>query len=142
MVGDKIVSFADYTSQLAELRTIHYPVAGNNLVYPALKLAGEAGELADKIGKHWRNTYAPKQACGALESRMAQYEASCEAMSAYSFTEQEQIEIIKEMGDVLWYLNAMCQELNISLVAVAETNIQKLTARKANGTVLGQGDNR
>jgi NTP pyrophosphatase (non-canonical NTP hydrolase) len=142
MAENKIVTFDDYSKKLAELRTVHYPLAGQNMVYPALKLAGEAGELADKIGKHWRNTYAPKAACGALESRISAYEAACESMSAISITAEFETEVIKEMGDVLWYLNALCQELKINLVDVAEMNVQKLTTRKQNGTVLGVGDNR
>ncbi len=39
------------------------------------------------------------------------------------------ISIAKEIGDVLWYLSALCQTLGISLADCAELNIAKLEHR-------------
>lgn len=48
----------------------------------------------------------------------------------------------KELGDVLWYVSAMCSELNLSLDEVAEANIDKLFDRKRRDKLTGSGDNR
>jgi NTP pyrophosphatase (non-canonical NTP hydrolase) len=50
--------------------------------------------------------------------------------------------LIKEVGDVLWYLAAAARELGISLGEIAQGNIDKLAARKAAGKLGGSGDNR
>lgn len=109
------------------MHTVQYPNVGLNIVYPALGLAGEAGEVADKIKKHWRNQYG-KQILSSMDAR--------------TLTGDEQDELIKEMGDVLWYLAALAFELGTTLEHVAQANISKLTKRAAEGTILGSGDNR
>jgi NTP pyrophosphatase (non-canonical NTP hydrolase) len=134
------MTFDEYSEQ--SVPAALYPLLGRNMVYPALKLAGEAGEVADKIGKHWRNEYAPQAACGALESRQAEDEAACAAMGGMSLPSTLRTEIIKELGDVLWYVNALAVELGTTLDDVAEQNIRKVYDRVARGMVLGMGDNR
>jgi NTP pyrophosphatase (non-canonical NTP hydrolase) len=114
-------------------KTAQYPMRGHNLVYPALKLAGESGELADKIGKHWRNE----------SKRTVAFEFNeIVAMGAASLTAEQKLEIIKEMGDVLWYLAALSDELDIQLSSVAEMNINKTHDRLKRGVVCSEGDNR
>lgn len=101
-------------------RTAIYPEQGQQwggLIYCALKLNGEAGEVADKIGKAIRDE-------GGLIS-----DARREAL-------------ILELGDVLWYVANMARELSASLDQIAERNLAKLAARKAEGTLRGDGDNR
>jgi NTP pyrophosphatase (non-canonical NTP hydrolase) len=90
-------------------------------LYPALGLAGEAGETVDKIKKLWRNK--GKTEGDQLES-------------------DERQELIKEIGDVLWYLAALATELGYPLEAVAMLNIQKLQDRQARGVIKSEGDNR
>lgn len=51
-------------------------------------------------------------------------------------------EIAKEVGDVLWYVATMANDLGISLESIAEMNIEKLKSRKARGVIGGSGDNR
>jgi NTP pyrophosphatase (non-canonical NTP hydrolase) len=133
------MNFDEYAQRA--IRTAEYPLVGRNMVYPALKLAGEAGELADKIGKHWRNTYAPAGAC-ALEFRRAAEEAACEGMNAGSLSSQQRLDIVKELGDVLWYVNALAIELGSTLETVAEVNIVKLEDRRTRGVIKSEGDNR
>lgn len=82
-----------------------------------LGLAGESGEVADKIKKIHRN----KQ--GVM-------------------TEDDKKEITKELGDVLWYLSAIAHYLDIPLELVAEKNLGKLFDRKARGVINSTGDNR
>ena len=85
------------------------------IVYPALGLAGEAGEVADKVKKIYRD--------GKDDARFRG-------------------EIAKEIGDVLWYCATLADDLGFSLQQVAEMNIYKLKSRKVAGTIGGSGDNR
>ncbi len=78
---------------------------------------GEAGEVQGKIKKIIRD-------------------------NGGEITEESKKEIIKELGDTLWYIASMCQTLGISLEEVASYNIEKLKSRHARGTVHGSGDNR
>lgn len=87
------------------------------LVYPALGLAGEAGEVCEKVKKIIRDKD------GVL-------------------SEDDRIEIRKELGDVLWYLAQLASDLEFNLSSVAMVNIEKLRVRKENGTLRGSGDNR
>lgn len=101
-------------------RTAIYPEQGQHwggLIYCALKLNGEAGEVADKIGKALRDE-------GGLIS------------------DERREALILELGDVLWYIANMARELNASLEQVASKNLAKLAARKAKGTLRGDGDSR
>ena len=89
-----------------------------SVIYPALKLAGEAGEVAEKIGKRIRDADA-------------------------DFSDEKwHLEMGKELGDVLWYVAAIAHDLNIPLDVVAIANIAKLSSRKERGVLQGSGDNR
>ncbi len=87
------------------------------LAYVALGLAGEAGEVADKVKKLYRD--------GGGELTADRREA-----------------LIAELGDVLWYAANMCYELDVSGSEVAARNLEKLRKRAAAGTLAGDGDNR
>jgi NTP pyrophosphatase (non-canonical NTP hydrolase) len=89
-----------------------------SVVYPALKLAGEAGEVAEKVGKRLRD------ADGDFEDT-----AWREAVK-------------KELGDILWYVSALAADLNFTLEEVADANLHKLSVRMANNTIGGSGDDR
>lgn len=41
--------------------------------------------------------------------------------------------VAEEIGDVLWYMAALCQTMGVSLGAVAHANIQKLRRRHSDG---------
>lgn len=113
------MDFKEY--QEKALSTAVYPDVGHNIIYPALKLAGEAGETADKIGKLWRNK---------------------NYTSGKQYSLEERIAVAKEMGDVLWYLAAISNEISMSLDEIADMNIKKLQDRRERGVVKGEGDNR
>ena len=87
------------------------------LSYLFLKLNGEAGEVAEKFAKIIRD----KGGVG---------------------TEEDRQELIKEVGDVLWYLAQISNELFVGLDEVARLNIEKLRSRKERGVLGGSGDNR
>ncbi len=48
----------------------------------------------------------------------------------------------KELGDILWFVTAVAQDLGFSLEDVAQTNLDKLFKRKDDGTLQGSGDER
>ena len=50
--------------------------------------------------------------------------------------------IKKELGDVQWFIAAMCQLHGLRLQDIADGNIKKLEARRAFGTLQGSGDDR
>jgi NTP pyrophosphatase (non-canonical NTP hydrolase) len=50
--------------------------------------------------------------------------------------------ILEELGDVLWYINAMALELGENLEVVAQRNLNKLASRRQRGTLQGDGDSR
>ena len=57
-------------------------------------------------------------------------------------SDEDRKEILKELGDVLWYVNSISTLLGSSLEEVAATNLEKLASRKDRGTLSGSGDNR
>ncbi len=109
------MNFTDY--QTKSRATAKYPAIGHAVIYPTLGLVNEAGEVAGKIKKVFRD----KNGEISPETR--------EALKA-------------ELGDVLWYLAQTCTELELSLDEVAESNITKLMDRQARGKIQGDGDNR
>jgi NTP pyrophosphatase (non-canonical NTP hydrolase) len=101
--------------------TAKYPRTGDNFIYPVLGLAGEAGEVADKIKKLIRDkgVESPQQV-----------------------NEEDKEEIKKELGDVLWYIAQIATELGLDLHTIAEGNIEKLYSRMERNQLNGRGDNR
>lgn len=100
--------------------TAKYPKEAS-LLYPTLKLAGEAGEVAEKLGKAMRDKgWTPGQ----------------------PLSEEVKADLIKEVGDVLWYVASVAVDLGSSLEEVAQTNLKKLAGRAERGTIHGSGDNR
>ena len=94
-----------------------YPRKGRNVTYPALGLCGESGEVAEKVKKAIRDDRG-------------------------KITSERREEIIKESGDVMWYLAAIASELKMSLEDIAKANIKKLASRVSRGKLRGSGDNR
>lgn len=109
------MTFEEY--QAISLDFAMYPDQ-HEVIYPALKLAGEAGEVAEKVGKRLRD-------------------------AGGDFTELEWREAMKkELGDVLWYISALADDLGYTLEEVADTNLSKLSSRAARGVLGGSGDDR
>ncbi len=112
------MTFDDYQAQART--TAMYPEAVR-ILYPTLKLAGEAGEVAEKLGKLMRDEgYLPGQAL------------SQDARDA----------LVKEVGDVLWYVANLASDLGVQLEEVASVNLAKLASRKQRGVIHGSGDER
>lgn len=117
-----------------------YPGTGTPLgiMYLALKLNGEAGELAEHIGKALRDD----DWYGAFEDDEGNLDEGVNFAWERPLSEERRELIIKEIGDVLWYLSALCNEFNISLSEAARTNLKKLMDRTQRGTLRGSGDDR
>ncbi len=88
-----------------------------SLVYGALGLNGEAGEIAEKIKKWIRDN----------DSDVSKLDKS---------------DMTKELGDVLWYIARIADLLGVSMEDIARINIEKLSSRERRGVIGGSGDNR
>lgn len=104
------------TYQQKALKYKKYP-REHKITYPALGLVGEAGEVAEKVKKIIRDK------SGVI-------------------SEDDATEIVKELGDVLWYVAILSDELGIPLAEVAKRNIAKLESRYRRNKIGGSGDNR
>lgn len=97
------------------IQTAIYPNKGENPYYPALGLAGEAGECGNKIKKMMRD----------------------------NLTKEELRETLRgELGDVMWYVASLAYEFDLELSDIFAFNLNKLYDRKDRGVLGGSGDNR
>lgn len=103
--------------QARSRRTATYPGAGDNLVYPTLGLAGEAGEVAEKVKKLLRDD-------GGVLS------------------DERRAALAAELGDVLWYVAQVATEAGLGLEEIAAANLDKLLSRQQRGVLSGSGDDR
>ncbi len=101
--------------QQTALSSAIYP-REHKIVYPALKLTGEAGEVSEKVGKWIRGDYP--------------------------MDVTKKAELAKELGDVLWYIAALAKDIGYSLEEIAVLNLGKLRDRRDRGVLQGDGDNR
>jgi NTP pyrophosphatase (non-canonical NTP hydrolase) len=84
------------------------------LMYLALGLAGEAGEVANKVKKLFRDGDSP----------------------------EKRAHLEGEIGDVFWYLARLCDALGLEPEVILAQNAQKLTSRLERGVIGGDGDHR
>lgn len=96
------MNFEEYQS--AARKTALYPRRLENLEYPTLGLAGEAGEVANIVKKIQRDY-------GGV------------------INEDIRAKLQDELGDVLWYISACADELDLTLTEIAEYNVDKLAKR-------------
>jgi NTP pyrophosphatase (non-canonical NTP hydrolase) len=103
---------------LSTLTSTHeYGDINSELMAQVLGLIGESGEVADKFKKIIRDK------SGIL-------------------TDQDRQEIVKELGDILWYVNSVSTLMGSNLEEVASKNLEKVLSRKERGQIHGSGDNR
>jgi NTP pyrophosphatase (non-canonical NTP hydrolase) len=104
--------------QQEALKTAHFsPTSMPRAAYHSLGLAGEAGEVANKVKKIYRDDQG-------------------------QLTPARVAAIKKEMGGALWYMATLANDLGFKLSEVAEANIAELRSRQQRGTIHGDGDNR
>lgn len=109
-----------YEYQVQARKTAEYFGQGSiiGILYNALQIASEAGEIAGKLSKHiYKNGLddLPRTATEDLE---------------------------KELGDLLWHVAQIATELNTTLHHIAQINLTKLADRKERNVLHGNGDNR
>lgn len=109
------MTFKEY-QKIAKTTAI-YPTEFS-IIYPTLGLCGESGEVAERIKKWLRD-------------------------GGGSVLPEDKLELLKkELGDVLWYVANLADDLGLSMQEIAELNITKLADRKNRGVLHGSGDNR
>jgi NTP pyrophosphatase (non-canonical NTP hydrolase) len=108
------LEFSEY--QRLSRRTATYPRSAS-LSYPVLGLTGEAGEVAEHAKKAIRD-------------------------DGGEFTPERRAAVAKELGDVLWYVAQLANELDLDLDEIAEGNLEKLLSRQRRGVLSGSGDER
>ena len=111
----KKVSDLDMYQQVAK-QTAIYP-REQAIIYPTLGLTGEAGEVANKVKKIIRDDG------NKINEGLVQ-------------------EISAEIGDCLWYISVLADDIGIKLSDIANANLIKLANRKEKGTIHGSGDKR
>lgn len=105
-------TFAEY--QIEARKTAGYD-PDLKITYSTMGLVGEAGELANKVKKLLRGDANREELMEGIRS---------------------------EMGDVLWYLSALADDMGVTLSDIAAENIQKIRSRQERGMICGGGDNR
>ncbi len=96
------MNFEEYQTEASQ--TALYPRRLNNLEYPTLGLAGEAGEVANIVKKIQRDH-------GGV------------------INDEIRLKLQDELGDVLWYISACADELGLTLTEIAAYNVNKLSKR-------------
>lgn len=107
---ERLILFSEYQAFVKGMKV--YPEK-HAIVYPALGIAGEGGEVAEKVKKWLRGD-----------------------------RDLDKLELLKEAGDVLWYITSLADDLGYSLEELVNQNVEKLTSRKERGVQKGDGDNR
>lgn len=103
------MTFNEYQANAA--KTAIYK-AEHQVIYPAMGLVNEAGEVVGKVKKILRDGKFDRD------------------------------DIADEIGDVMWYMAALCRDLNVNMSDVAQRNLDKLKDRQERGVIGGSGDKR
>jgi NTP pyrophosphatase (non-canonical NTP hydrolase) len=107
----KLMNFKEYQEFVNDMA--FYPDAGKNIVYPILGLSGEAGELANRYKKVLRDDK------GVITAKASE-------------------DILKELGDCLWYISATAREMGTDIENIAKLNVEKLTKRREESKKTGE----
>ena len=118
----KVTTLNEY--QNAALTTAVYPTE-YKIVYPAIGMNGEAGEVADKVKKVIRDTVIVRDSNGAI-----------------ILPEDKKEPLAKEIGDVLWYCATLAHDIGYTLEDIAQMNVDKLESRQQRNKIGGSGDER
>lgn len=100
---------------VTDLTVLYDPII--RVMYYALGIGGETGEIQEKIKKLVRDN---------------------DGVASQEFKDN----LTKELGDVLWYLVGLANLYGITLDMIMEENIKKLQSRKERNVIHGSGDNR
>jgi len=133
------LSFVEY--QVTARKTAVYPKDAT-VLYPALGLAGEVGEVCEKV-----NEMTPELV--DISNRMAAHAGkACNQVKKIlrddncELTPERAAAIGKEIGGCLWYCADLATCLGLSLEDIARGNLDVLSSRQKRGTLTGDGDDR
>lgn len=138
---EDVKAFADRPTlsayQRAATKSAFYPGKGNalGLAYVTLKLNGEADDFAEHVGKAMRDD-------DWIEYGYRDDAAALPCLVPCQLTGERRALFIKEAGDVLWCLSAICNELGLDLAEVAHGNLCKLCDRDERNVLQGSSDTR
>lgn len=119
---DWMNAFDHYQDQCAS-EFAFYP---GMLLYPALGLAGEAGEVVEKVKKLVRDDEMPLD----------------EGFDTRTIDPEKRLAIARELGDICFYIAMIADDIDYTFSEIAEMNLEKLADRKNRGQLRGSGDNR
>lgn len=127
-IADKTITAGLDALQVACLGTAQYPGKGGSdgLMYTALGLSNEAGEVLGKLKKLMRDH---RNGLAILQANSVEGALHREAVAM-------------EVADVLWYAVVLLDELDFDAGDVAIRLLNKLASRKERGVIQGSGDNR
>ncbi len=137
LVGSDIIFNAMDDYQRIATKSAIYPGQGTpiGLSYVAHKIAGEAGEFNEHFGKAMRD-----DGYGMPVPR--KFNEEVVVVYPVDLTPDRRDKLEKEIGDILWYLSAACNELGTTLSDIAAKNLDKLCSRTERDQLRGAGDNR
>lgn len=113
--SSKFKDFDEY--QKVTRKTAIYPTIGKKFIFPLVGLSGEVGEISEKIKKLFRDKNA-------------------------KLTNEQRIEIGKEIGDAFWYLTQLSSDLSLNFSDIVKMNLEKISKRAKENKIHGDGDNR
>lgn len=102
------------------IHAMSFRLPSADVSYAMLNLVSEVGEFYGHAAKYVRDVPKPTDETEAAYKQL----------------------LLKELGDILWNITALAEDLDSSLDEIASMNIHKLTARKLKGTLQGSGDER
>lgn len=112
------MTFEEYQKQAQETDYENIEALGSiHFMANLLGLVGEAGEVAEKFKKIYRDKDG-------------------------MISEEDKESIKKELGDILWYITSVGRHIGVSLPDIAQTNLDKLKSRRERNQIHGNGDNR
>lgn len=113
---------------------------GARVLYPALALAGEVGEVIEAaegvVPDELLLGMAKHAGKAANQAKKIIRDDDCE------LTPERIAAIGKELSGCLWYLSATASDLGLSLAGIAQDNLDILADRQERGVIKGDGDNR
>jgi len=110
------MTFEEYQEE-AHQTSFNTAIGDDTLLYPVLGLLGEAGEIANKVKKVYRD-------------------------KGGQFSDGDLSMLFDEISDVMWYVAEICTQCRVSMTDVAKDNLRKLADRAERGVIGGSGDNR
>ena len=123
---DDMIGHDELTLDAYQDRASDFIFYKGSLLYPSLGLTGEAGEVAEKVKKLYRDDEV-----NFMRDDMTE-----------ELTADQAKDLALELGDVLFYIAAIAGDIGYSLEEIADMNIDKLAQRQERNTLSGSGDHR